>query len=84
VYALVEAGDPEADLFVRESDAERALYGCLHDEPDSRGVLSVEPVELEAFKTPIKPTAQRDGATRRTSLERSPASDTACSPTRRL
>jgi hypothetical protein len=32
LYALVEAGDPEAiDVFLCEEDAQRALEDCLHD-----------------------------------------------------
>lgn len=37
LYALVEAGDPEAiELFVTEKDARRALEDCLRDEPEWR------------------------------------------------
>jgi hypothetical protein len=34
LYALVEAGDPEAiDVFLASEDAEQALEECLWDEP---------------------------------------------------
>jgi hypothetical protein len=47
LYALVEAGDPEAiDVFLSKEDAQRALADCLRDEPDWRGLLRVEEVEL--------------------------------------
>jgi hypothetical protein len=47
LYALVEAGDPEAiDVYLSEQDAHRALEDCLHDEPQWRGLLSVAEVEL--------------------------------------
>jgi hypothetical protein len=40
LYALVEAGDPETiDLFLSEEEAQRALEGCLRDEPSWRDVL---------------------------------------------
>jgi hypothetical protein len=46
LYALVEAGDPEAiDVYLCEEDAQRALEECLRDEPDWRGLLSVEEIE---------------------------------------
>ncbi len=46
LYALVEAGDPEAiDVFLCEQDAQRALEDCLRDEPEWRGLLSVEAIE---------------------------------------
>ena len=46
LYALVEAGDPEAiDVFLCEEDAQRALEDCLKDEPDWRGTLRVEEIE---------------------------------------
>ncbi len=46
LYALVEAGDPEAiDVFLCEQDTQRALEDCLRDEPEWRGLLSVEEVE---------------------------------------
>ena len=38
LYALVEAGDPEAiDVYLREEDAQRALEDCLRDEPSGAG-----------------------------------------------
>ena len=47
LYALVEAGDSEAiDIYLCEQDAQRALEDCLRDEPDWRGLLRVEAVEL--------------------------------------
>jgi len=49
LYALVEAGDPEAiDVFIRPEDAQRALEECLRDEPDWRGLLRVEEIEFSA------------------------------------
>jgi S1-C subfamily serine protease len=49
LYALVEAGDPEAiDVYLCEEDAQRALEDCLHDEPQWRGLLGVAVVELSA------------------------------------
>jgi hypothetical protein len=46
LYALVEAGDTEAiDVFC-EQDAQRALEDCLWDEPEWRGLLRVEAIEL--------------------------------------
>jgi len=49
LYALVEAGDPEAiDVFLRPEDAQRALEECLRDEPDWRGLLRVEEIEFSA------------------------------------
>jgi hypothetical protein len=47
LYALVEAGDPEAiDVYLCEEDAQRALEDCLRDEPDWRGLLRVEELKL--------------------------------------
>jgi hypothetical protein len=47
LYALVEAGDPEAiDVYLCEQDALRALEDCIQDEPEWRGLLRVEEVEL--------------------------------------
>jgi hypothetical protein len=47
LYALVEAGDPEAiDLYLCEQDAQRALEDRLRDEPNWHGLLWVEEVEL--------------------------------------
>lgn len=49
LYALVEAGDPEAiDVFLGEEDAQRVLEECLQDESAWNGLLRVEEVELEA------------------------------------
>jgi len=49
LYALVEAGDPEAiDVFLRPEDAQRALQDCLRDEPDWRGLLRLEEIEFSA------------------------------------
>jgi hypothetical protein len=46
LYALVEAGDPEAiDVYLCEEDAQRALEDCLRDEPEWRGQLRVEEIE---------------------------------------
>jgi hypothetical protein len=53
LYALVEAGDPEAiDVDLSEDEARRALDACLRDEPDWRGLLHVAPIELEASVSP--------------------------------
>jgi hypothetical protein len=47
LYALVEAGDPEAiDVYLREQDAQRALEDCLPDESEWRGMLRVEEIEF--------------------------------------
>jgi hypothetical protein len=47
LYALVEAGDPEAiDVYLCEQDAQRALEDCLRDEPEWRGLLRVEEVDF--------------------------------------
>jgi hypothetical protein len=49
LYALVEAGDPEAiDVYLCEEDAQRALEDCLRDEPQWCGPLHVAEVELTA------------------------------------
>lgn len=54
LYALVEAGDPEAiDVYLREDDAQRALKDCLRDEPQWHGLLHIETVELSADKTSL-------------------------------
>ena len=46
LYALVEAGDPEAiDVYLCEQDAHRALEDCLRNERDWRGLLRVEEIE---------------------------------------
>jgi hypothetical protein len=43
LYALVEAGDPEAiDVYLCEQDAQRALEDCLRDEPHWSGLLRIE------------------------------------------
>jgi len=53
LYALVEAGDHEAiDVFLSGEDAHSALQECLADEPEWRGLLRVEVVELEASAHP--------------------------------
>jgi hypothetical protein len=55
LYALVEAGDPEAiDVYLCEQDAQRALEDCLRDEPHWDGLLRVETIELSADKTSQK------------------------------
>ena len=47
LYALVEAGDPEAiDIYLCEQDAQRALEDCLRDEPQWQGLLRVEEIEF--------------------------------------
>ena len=47
LYALVEAGDPEAiDVYLCEQDEQRALEDCLRDEPQWRSVLRVEEIEF--------------------------------------
>jgi hypothetical protein len=47
LYALVEAGDPEAiDVYLCEQDAQYALEDCLRDEPEWRGLLRVEAIEF--------------------------------------
>jgi hypothetical protein len=49
LYALCEADDPEAiDVFLSAADAERALEECMKDEPDWRGLLRIEEIELAA------------------------------------
>jgi hypothetical protein len=49
LYPLVESGDPEAiDVFLAEEDAQRALEDCLRDEPEWRGSLYIEQIELSA------------------------------------
>jgi hypothetical protein len=49
LYALVEAGDPEAiDVCLREEDAQRVLEDCLRDEPQWRGLLHVAEIALSA------------------------------------
>jgi hypothetical protein len=52
LYALVEAGDPEAiDVYVAVKDAEQALADCLRDEPQWRGLLGIVPIELDASES---------------------------------
>ena len=52
LYALVEAGDPEAiDVYLCEEDAQHALEDCFRDEPSWRGLLRVE--EIEPPRPPI-------------------------------
>jgi len=47
LYALDEAGDPEAiDVYLCEEDAQRALEDCLRDEPQWHDVLYVEGIEF--------------------------------------
>jgi hypothetical protein len=47
LYALVEAGDPEAiDVYLCEQDAQQALHDCLRDEPEWPGLLRIEEVEF--------------------------------------
>ena len=47
LYALAEAGDPEAiDVYLCEQDAQRALEDCLRDEPEWCGLLRVEEIEF--------------------------------------
>lgn len=49
LYALVEAGDPEAiDLYLSEGDAQRALEDCLRDEPQWRGLLNIAEIQRSA------------------------------------
>jgi hypothetical protein len=53
LYALVEAGDLGAiDVYLFEEDAQRALEECLRDEPDWRGALRLEGIELDASVSP--------------------------------
>lgn len=54
LYALVEAGDPEAiDVYLCEDDAQRALEDCLRDEPQCRGIFEVTEVELDHEHTSL-------------------------------
>ena len=47
LYALTELHDPEAiELFITEEDARRGLEDCLRDEPQWRGLLEENEVEL--------------------------------------
>ncbi len=53
LYALVEAGDPEAiDVYLCEEDAQRALEDCLRDEPQWAGLLRVEEIEPDVKLSP--------------------------------
>jgi hypothetical protein len=53
LYALLEAGDPEAiDVYLCEQDAQRALEDCLRDKPQWRGLVHVAEVELTADTSP--------------------------------
>jgi hypothetical protein len=46
-WALVQAGDPEAiDVFLSRERAEESLSDCLRDEPEWRGQLLLEEIEL--------------------------------------
>jgi hypothetical protein len=54
LYALVEVGHRQAiDVYRREEDAERELEECLCDEPQWRGLLRVEEIELSAEQTSL-------------------------------
>jgi hypothetical protein len=54
LYALVEAGDPEAiDVYLCEQDAQRALEDCRRDEPEWRRLLEVTEVELDHDHTSL-------------------------------
>jgi hypothetical protein len=54
LYALVETGDPKAiDVYLSEQDAQRAFEDCLTNEPQWRGLLRVEPVELDHQHTSL-------------------------------
>jgi hypothetical protein len=54
LYALVEVGDRKAfDVYLAKEHAQRALEDCLRDEPDWRGLLRIEEVELSA--DPLSP-----------------------------
>jgi hypothetical protein len=47
LYALVEAGDPEAiDVYLAKEDAQRALEDCLRHEPQWRGLLGVDQIDV--------------------------------------
>jgi hypothetical protein len=54
LYALVEAGDPRAtDVCYASKMPSGALADCLRDEPDWRGRLRVEEIELaDTFQSP--------------------------------
>jgi hypothetical protein len=54
LYALVEAGHRQAiDVYLREEDAQRELEEGLCDEPQWRGLLRVEEIELSAEQTSL-------------------------------
>jgi hypothetical protein len=47
VWALIQQGDPEAiDVYLAGEDARRALEDCLQDEPQWRGSLRIEELDL--------------------------------------
>ena len=47
LYTLVEAGHRQViDVYLREEDAQREPEECLSDEPQWRGLLRVEPIDL--------------------------------------
>jgi hypothetical protein len=53
LYALVEAGDPEAiDVYLCEDEAQEALAACLCDEPQWQGLLRIAEIDLTAEITP--------------------------------
>jgi hypothetical protein len=53
VWGLIEIGDTEAiDVFLSEDDADRALAECLRDEPEWRGLLRVQELELDSQAAP--------------------------------
>jgi hypothetical protein len=47
LYTLVEAGHRQViDVYLREEDAQREPEECLSDEPQWRGLLRVESIDL--------------------------------------
>jgi hypothetical protein len=53
LYALVEAGDPEAiDVYLCEEDAQRALEDCLRDEPTGAGCCASRNSSSQALQIP--------------------------------
>jgi hypothetical protein len=46
LYALVDAGDPEAIDLSASKTRKRALEDCVKDEPTWRGLLRVEEIEF--------------------------------------
>jgi hypothetical protein len=53
LYALVQAGDPDAvSIFLAGQDAQRALEDCLKDVPEWHGLLRVAAIELKASASP--------------------------------